>query len=167
MPCNCKKPQPDYPETDNWGPVMWAILHALAQKSGNICSPYFRNDEKRHWINLIKAFPKTIPCPSCREHAEKWVLANPPFDFKTTMNPSELHEWIVDWCYDLHESVNERLDKQPFDKALLAQTYGSISIMGALARLTPFIDTAIRLSGLTRTPWQTWVKHVTVLSSYY
>ena len=166
MPCNCKKPQPDYPEADSWGPVMWAILHALAEKSGNTM-PCFRDDEKRHWIHLIHVLPKTIPCASCREHAEEWLLAHPAFNTKTVMNSSDLHEWIVDWFYDFHEAVNQRLEKQSFNKTLLTQTYGSVSITGALVALTPFIDTAIRLSGLTRTPWQTWMRHVKVLSSYY
>ena len=166
MPCNCKKPQPDYPEADNWGPVLWAILHALAQKSGNVSAPCFREDEKRQWKTMIEGLPKIIPCPSCREHAEEWIRAHPMFNPKT-ISQSELHDWIVDWFYDFHESVNLRLEKPSFDKALLAEKYGSISIAGALLRLKPFIETAIYLSGLTLSPWQKWVGSVKILNSFY
>jgi hypothetical protein len=167
MPCDCKKPQPDYPETENWGPVLWAILHALAEKSGNVSTPSFRDDEKRQWKNIIDGLPKIIPCPSCREHAEEWIRAHPIFDLKTPMNSSDLHVWLVDWFYEFHESVNRRLGKPSFDKGLLAQTYGSVSILGALTRLKSFIETAIRLSGLTLFPWQKWVGYVKMLNSFY
>jgi len=166
MPCNCKKPQPDYPEAGSWGPVLWTILHALAHKSGNVNAPCFREDEKRQWTNIINGLPKIIPCPSCREHAEEWVLRHPISDTKM-MSPTELHDWLVEWVYSFHESVNERLDKPAFDKTLLHEAYQSISIDGALARLKPFIETAIRLSGLTLFPWQKWVGYVKILNSFY
>jgi hypothetical protein len=166
MPCACKEPQPDYPVTDNWGPVLWAILHTLAERSGHITSQSFRDDERRQWINIIQGLPKIIPCPNCREHAEVWILLHPTTAIKT-MPDSELHAWLVNWAYTFHETVNERTGKPSFDKALLSQTYGSISIAGALKRLKPFIETAIRLSGLTLLPWQKWYGFVTILNSYY
>ena len=166
MPCACKPDQPDYPETDNWGPVLWAILHALAERSGKTITPAFRDDEKRQWINIIQSLPKIIPCPNCREHAEVWILLHPTTALKT-MSESDLHTWLVDWVYMFHESVNARVGKPSFDKALLSQTYGNISIAGALARLKPFIEVAIRLSGLTLLPWQKWLGHVKMLNSFY
>lgn len=166
MPCSCKKPQPDYPEADNWGPVLWAVLHALAHKSGKVSTPIFRDDEKRQWTNIITGLPKIIPCPTCRDHASAWILAHPVSDIKT-MGPTELNTWLVDWVHSFHESVNERLDKPEFDRGALAETYGSVSVAGALTRLKPFIETAIRLSGLTLLPWQKWVGHVKMLNSFY
>ena len=166
MPCACKQPQPDYPVTDNWGPVLWAILHALAERSGNISTPAFRDDERRQWVNIIQGLPKIIPCSTCREHAEVWILLHPTTAIKT-MPDSDLHTWLVDWAYTFHESVNARVGKPSFDKALLSQTYGNISIAGALKRLKPFIEVAIRLSGLTLVPWQKWSGFVTILNSFY
>lgn len=166
MPCSCKKPQPDYPETENWGPVLWSVLHGLAQRSGNVSTPIFREDEKRQWVNIINGLPKIIPCPSCREHAEAWILAHPIFDVKK-INSTDLHVWLVDWFYEFHESVNRRVGKPSFDKELLAQNYGSVSIAGALVHLKPFIETAIRLSGLTLFPWQKWIGYVRMLNSFY
>lgn len=166
MPCACKQSQPDYPVTDNWGPVLWAILHALAEHSGRITSQSFFADERRQWLNIIQGLPKIIPCPNCREHAEAWILLHPPTTIKT-MQDTELHDWLVDWAYTFHESVNQRTGKPSFDRALLSQTYGSISIAGALKRLKPFIETAIRLSGLTLLPWQKWYGFVTILNSFY
>ena len=166
MPCACQKPQPDYPESDNWGPVLWAVLHALANKSGTVNTSLYRDDERRQWINIIEGLPKIIPCPKCREHAEVWILLHPTKPIKT-MSDIQLHEWLVNWAYDFHESVNARTGKPSFDKALLPQTYGRISIPGAMNRLKPFIEVAIRMSGLTLIPWQKWTNYIIMLNSFY
>jgi len=166
MPCACKQPQPDYPESDHWGPVLWTILHALAQKAGKALFPSMYDDERRQWINILTTLPKMIPCSMCRAHAEEWIAAHPFVTIKT-MPYGDLNEWIIDWVYTFHESVNARNGKPSFDKPLLAQTYNSVSIAGALRTLKPFIETAIKLSGITLMPWQKWVGYVTVLKSYY
>jgi hypothetical protein len=166
MPCACKNPQPDYPETANWGPILWKILHALAERGGKTFAPSFREDERRQWQNIIPLLPKIIPCPDCRNHAEAWILLNPITALKT-LSESEMYDWLTDWFYRFHENVNQRIGKPSFDKAMLSQTYGSISIAGAMRRLKPFIETAIRLSGITILPWQKWTGYVVMLSSYY
>ncbi len=166
MPCSCQKPQPEYPETDNWGPVLWAVLHGLAEHSGKSMLGSSTDDEKRQWVNIITTLPKIIPCPACREHAEAWIAQRPVTAIKP-LSSSDLHEWLVDFFYDFHEAVNARNGKPSFNKAMLSQTYGSISIAGAMRRLKPFIETAIRLSGITILPWQKWTGYVVMLSSYY
>ena len=166
MPCACNQPQPEYPETDNWGPVLWAVLHALAHKSGKVSSPSFRDDERRQWVNIINGLPKIIPCPNCREHAEVWILLHPCTVLKTIPD-TDLHTWLVIWFYGFHESVNARTGKPPFNIDMLSNVYGSVSIPGALQRLKPFIETAIRLSGITLLPWQKWQGHVKMLNSFY
>lgn len=166
MPCACKNVEPDYPITDKWGPVLWAVLHALANKSSKVSAPMFRDDERRQWIQIINLLPKIIPCPNCREHAEVWILLHPPAPIKT-LSDVDLHEWLVTWVYDFHESVNARTGKPSFMKGDLVQHYGSVSVPGALARLKPFIEDAIRLSGVTLLPWKKWLGHVIMLNSFY
>jgi hypothetical protein len=141
-------------------------LHALAQKAGKALFPSMYDDERRQWINILSTLPKMIPCSMCRAHAEEWIAAH-PFAIIKTMPYGDLNDWIIDWVYTFHESINARNGKPSFDKALLAQTYNSVSVAGALRVLKPFIETAIKLSGITLMPWQKWVGYVTVLKSYY
>lgn len=166
MPCACSKPEPDYPVVENWGPALWTILHALAERGGKVVAASFRDDERRQWINLIEIMPKMIPCPNCREHAEQWIRQHPITAIKT-VGDSEINEWLVNWVYQFHENVNERNGKPSFDKDLLSQTYGNISIKGMLKALKPFIELAIRLSGLTLFPWNKWNGYVIMLCSFY
>ena len=166
MPCSCQKPLPEYPESDHWGPVLWSILHALAQKGGKVVTPAFNDDERRQWINIITIMPKMIPCPTCRAHAEEWIAAHPITPVKT-LPADEINDWLVDWVYTFHESVNARAGKPSFDKALLGPTYNNVSVHGALRILKPFIETAIRLSGITLLPWNKFVGFVKILCSLY
>jgi hypothetical protein len=166
MPCSCQKPQPDYPESEHWGPVLWTILHALAQKGGKALFASSRDDERRQWILLLQTLPKMIPCAMCREHSQAWIQTHPVAPIKT-ISYDELGTWLVDWVYDFHEAVNARVGKPSFDKRLLGVTYDHVSVPGALRILKPFIETAIRLSGITLMPWNSWVGYVRLLSSYY
>jgi hypothetical protein len=83
------------------------------------------------------------------------------------MSDIDLHEWLVNWFYTFHESVNQRTGKPSFDRNWLSYTYGSVSIPGALNRLKGLIETAIQLSGLTLLPWQKWNGQVKILNSFY
>ena len=107
-----------------------------------------------------------IPCEMCRGHAQEWISARPITAIKTVPY-SDLNDWLTSWVYDFHESVNTRVGKPSFDKSLLGATYNSVSIAGAMRVLKPFIETAIRLSGITLFPWNTFVGDVKMLSSYY
>lgn len=166
MPCACKAEQVEYPITDNWGPSLWQILHGLAERIGKLVVPSYRDDEKRQWILLIELLPKIIPCPMCREHAQQWILQNPVKGIKDIPS-DELYDWLSNWIYRFHESVNARTGKPSFDKAMLHQTYGNININHIYKTMKPFIEKAIRLSGITLMPWQKWSNYLVMLRSIY
>jgi hypothetical protein len=166
MPCACNQNQPDYPITDNWGPSLWKILHALAEKGGKTLTNSFRDDEKRQWILLIEIMPKMIPCPNCREHAQEWILKNPITAIKEIPN-DEMYEWLTTWVYVFHEDVNKRTGKPSFDKSLLAQTYANVNIKEVFKGMKPYIEIAIRQSGITLMPWQKWTNYLIMIRSLY
>jgi hypothetical protein len=110
--------------------------------------------------------PKMIPCENCREHAQQWILAHPIKVIKDIQS-DEIYDWLTTWVYDFHEEVNKRTGKPSFDKALLSQTYGHIDINDIYKAMKPFIESAIRLSGITLFPWQKWTNYLRMLSSLY
>jgi hypothetical protein len=166
MPCACQnKNIPAYPVADNWGPVVWTILHGLAEKSGNTI-PGFYGDEVRKWIQMIEIMPKMIPCEDCRAHAQEWIKKYPITAIKTLPH-EQLHDWLVNWVYSFHEDVNQRTGKPSFDRNLLTQTYTNVNFSNLLRALTPLINAAILLSGVTILPWQTWSGFIRILASYY
>jgi hypothetical protein len=165
MPCACQNNQPNYPLIDNWGPSLWKILHGLAERGGKTI-PSFRDDEKRQWILLIEIMPKMIPCEDCRNHAQQWILQHPIKPIKD-VHPDEIYDWITSWVYDFHEEVNRRTGKPSFNKELLPQAYGTVDINGTYKAMKPYIENAIRLSGITLFPWQKWSNYLIMLRSIY
>ena len=166
MPCACQATMPEYPEVEHWGPLLWMILHALAERGGTAVSPLFYPDEKRHWILVINNLPSIIPCPDCREHATLWVAAHPSTAIKD-VPVAGLHEWLTSYMYSFHEAVNVRIGKPSFDRRRLAETYAHVRIGAALRALTPFIETAIQLSGLRILGWNKWLGYAQMLMSVY
>jgi hypothetical protein len=62
MPCACLLPIPDYPTNEAWGPIVWSILHSLAEKYGKLISPLYSLEETIYWTNLIKNTEHILPC---------------------------------------------------------------------------------------------------------
>lgn len=166
MPCACKFVPPEYPEIDHWGPLLWMVLHALAEHGGKTVNPLFRPDEIRQWPLVIANLPSIIPCPDCREHAAQWIAAHPIAAIKIVPH-DELYTWLTTYIYDFHESVNQRTGKPSFDKMKLVETYKSVRIGAALRALTPFMESAIQLSGLRILSWKKWVGYTQMLISLY
>jgi hypothetical protein len=83
----------------SWGPSLWAILHALAEKSGKGLERC-RVDEMREMRWMIDNLEWVVPCHACFKHIIEYRRANPPHgtDYKI-------------WFWNFHEAVNARLGK--------------------------------------------------------
>jgi hypothetical protein len=166
--CPCAKPLPTYPDVDQWAPLLWRILHSLAEHSGEIVSPLFADDEKRQWVLFVQMLPNILPCPHCREHAQDYLKTHPFAEsVKPISSTKELHTFLVDYFYTFHEAVNTRLGKPSFDKTLLTSTYRGIAIRKELENLHPIQSTAIQLSGLRILDWKKWVGYLRMILSFY
>jgi len=87
-------PQPTYnPETTIWGPMMWKILHTLAE----FCI------DATLWNDLISRLTIDIPCVVCRGHFTAYIQAH-PLGSIDTIN-------LTNWFFTLHNDVNQRTNK--------------------------------------------------------
>ena len=77
MPCACQLPPEIYPDASEWGPLLWSIIHGLAERVGSSVTDRYIPDERRTLEKLFKALEKTIPCPSCKEHYEVYLKEHP------------------------------------------------------------------------------------------
>ena len=73
MPCGCKVPIENYPESADWGPLFWKILHGLAESSGKQTDVNLQKDELYKWKNIFIKLQNCIPCDICRDHYSKWI----------------------------------------------------------------------------------------------
>lgn len=161
MPCNCIVDKPTYPQNEEWGPLIWLILHTLAEKAGRQESMITRGDEIRAWPLFVKTLAPVIPCPYCRDHFKEYLQAH-PFEL-----PMDYYEWknsIPLYFYSLHESVNARLGKPSFPFGDLPSTYKDSSrIKPTLDRLEKILQRAISMGGVSLLDWKAWLKQLNML----
>jgi len=165
MPCACIADNPKYPQNEEWGPLVWRILHTLAERGGLQTDKLFQIDEGRAWPLFVKSIGPMLPCPYCRDHFIEWIAANP------FILPAEAAHWnlyIREWFYRFHESVNTALQKSSFPFDQLSLRYRNQQIIQADLILLEAIQVrAMKLGGVTIVSWQTWQKHLRTLRSFY
>ena len=87
-------------DTRFWGPPAWKLLHTVAVAYD--ASPA----SKRHMRSFLEVLPFILPCKFCRasltEHYEK-LPYGPALESRETFEK---------WMYNLHNLVNDKLEKQ-------------------------------------------------------
>jgi hypothetical protein len=149
MPCACLIPIPSYPETAEWGPILWTILHGLAEKAGQ---GFIRSDEIREWHKFIKITGEILPCETCKEHYQTFLKTHPP-DVNL----------IKQWFWNLHNEVNLRRGVPVYEYDI--SKYSNVNLTDLLYRLMPVIKKAIELSGVPYMKWTSWVSSFKMLRS--
>lgn len=161
MPCNCVLDLPKYPQNEEWGPLVWSILHTLAEKAGKQTSPITRGDEQRAWPLFMKALVPVIPCPFCRTHFDDYLKQYP---FELPLDHTAWNDFVRDYFYTFHESVNARLQKPSFPNDQLSLHYNNINTLKEiLARLQTIQDRAINMGGISLLNWRAWLKQYNML----
>lgn len=154
-----------YPDASEWGPILWSIVHALAEKAGKSPIPLYREDERRAWIHLFSALGKTIPCPSCKDHYDSYLRENPVEADLKSMGYEQIGPYIRRWFWELHNWVNESYGKPAFAFEDLSAAYGRFNVRDALKRLDVPMKRAIRLRSGQFFGYNEFVKWVTMLLS--
>jgi len=88
-----------------WGPLVWRLLHCLADMSD-------RNDIYMIWNNVLRTTAVMMPCEMCRMHMiEYWAhvrfLPKQWHDIKGDIVRTQIREKI----HAFHNAVNARLGK--------------------------------------------------------
>jgi hypothetical protein len=166
MGCRCKIPYESYPEATEWGPVLWSILHSLAEKVGTPFKLY-EADERRSLVKLFGAIAKMIPCPSCKEHYEEYLKEHPVAGPIKDLPKADLRDFIRRWFWELHNWVNESKGIPPFELEKVSEVHGSIKIRLALRQLQGPMEKAIKISGKQMMSYQEFNSCVIMLLSLY
>lgn len=91
------------PRPNIWGPLLWKFLHSFGSKCGKTTRILKRDEEiQAHWI--LVNLEKVIPCKECVAHYVIFKHKNPI--------PATSSEYAK-WLWDLHDSVNIKLEKDP------------------------------------------------------
>ncbi len=159
MPCACRVPIPDYPSNAAWGPILWTLLHGIAEKAQAGLYPV---EEARQWVRFIKQTGEILPCDQCREHYVRYSQTNPLTQF-TDIPYTLLKTKVKTWFWQLHADIRAEYGKEvlPYDQ--LTATYGSVNLQDMFWRLEPVIKTAFQLKGMGMNKWVAWIKEFKML----
>lgn len=112
------------PDTPQWGPALWRILHALVERTGGRTDLRYALDETRLWYNFLTGLRYSIPCTTCKTHYSEYILGH-NIDPEFMKQGADRRAALRKWFYDFHQSVNARTGKTfetPVDD--LATLYG-------------------------------------------
>ncbi len=106
--------------TPIWGPPLWRILHTLGaqvslQPSPNPTSELSTGVTKI--VTWLHTFCTTLPCYFCRDSYAEFVtiMEQTHGRLVNVVTNGQLAKWV----YDLHELINDKLDKQHALKTLV------------------------------------------------
>ncbi len=127
----------DAPQNNEWGHEMWKILHGLAEKIGQypeITHRYIINtgkiEEKRLWTILLSSLRLSLPCPLCRKHYTEYINRESPDKFLHMESVPK--DKVKEWLFNLHNSVNERIQKPCISIDFLSELYRNITFNHSL-----------------------------------
>jgi len=119
MPCNCGKKKSAsveeltpllIQEPPEWGPVLWAYLHSLAERLGTSGSKIVDTDQATYMEGMIQLLPLVIPCTDCQQHASSYAQSNPLPPLKGLYDTT-LRVTTRQWLYDFHQAVRKQKDQ--------------------------------------------------------
>lgn len=162
MPCACKIPVVLYPETAEWGPLAWDILHGLAERAGK---GVLIADELRGWVEVLESVRDMIPCDVCRTHYGEYLQHYPVKDIPT-MPYAQLKTFVKTWLWRLHNDINQGNDKPLFTYEALSAKYGGIDIPLRIKQLAAPIQRAMQHNGVRLFHWKAFERAVKKQLSY-
>jgi hypothetical protein len=163
MPCACKKDIPDYPGTEEWGPLMWKLLHGLAEKVGTSRDPA---EEMREWKRFLMLTTDVIPCDVCKKHYKE-VLADRPVTGILKMDGPTASTFIRTWLWTLHNEINVENGKPELPFTDLVTLYSDVNFRDMFWRLEPVMKLASVKSGVGFISWLKWSASGKMLASFY
>jgi hypothetical protein len=96
-------PSAIFPDTKEWGPRLWFILHTFAEQLGKqrqAKEKLLEYEEAIHMDLLLKNLYKILPCNNCKKHAKDFILQN-PLNIKN-IKGQQLRETVREWLWKFH-----------------------------------------------------------------
>lgn len=166
MPCACRIPVPNFPTNCEWGPILWRLLHGLADKYGKVITPLFKEEEIHAWINIIGETQKILPCSECKEHYKTYLHTHNPIILKT-LSDTEKGIWIQTFFWELHQEVDLRNDKPTLEFEKLHALYKNVNFRFELKHFEKLLKIVFQYNEVTLLSWQNWMKSFRRISSVY
>jgi hypothetical protein len=141
---------------NEWGPVLWNILHIMAERCGN-AHPSVDTDQARGFEFIINSLPFVLPCAECSEHARTYIASRPFRCIGKTGN--ELSTYVRTWLLEFHNTVRLRQGKTLEIKTLeeLAAHYAGDTISDDdIKVIVNNVTYGVRMGIVKMDNWKRW-----------
>ena len=165
MVCSCMIPIPNFPTNCEWGPILWRLLHGIADKYGKVITPLFLKEQEIAWQHLLSETAKILPCKECREHYKTYLHNNPIIIKKLSIQDQKI--WVQKFFFNLHNEVNVRNDKPIFDFDKLHDTYKNENFFFDLKHYEKLLTIVFQYNEVSLFAWRAWLKSYKTLQSIY
>ena len=159
-------PIPNFPTNCEWGPILWRLLHGIADKYGKLMSPLFLKEQELSWVNLINDTLKILPCKDCREHYKIYLFNNNPKIIKT-LPFNEQTLWVQNFFFNLHNEINASNNKPLLDFKDLHDTSKNVNFFFDLKHFEKLLTIVFRYNEVSLFSWRSWLKNFKTLQSIY
>jgi len=157
---------PDFPTNCEWGPILWRIIHGLAENYGNLMHPLFSKEEEIAWPKFIEQIQHILPCKECRQHYKDYYIKNKPSSLKK-LSSTEQKIWIKNYFFNLHNEINIRNDKPLFDYSNLNTTYKNINYTFEIKHFEKLLKVVFQYNEVTLISWLNWIKTFRSIANIY
>ena len=113
---------------DVWGPIFWHTIHMVAL--GYPEKPNY--SQKKAVKEFFESLVFVIPCEICRKHYSQNLSLRPITQYV------DRRQDLIKWTIDLHNKVNESLQKPPMLESEVIEYYKRLGARGR----TPLWSTA-------------------------
>jgi hypothetical protein len=150
------------PSNKEWGPLLWTILHGLAEKLGNQRVELMASDEAREMVLVLRFVLHIMPCEKCRNHYHDYLKKNPIDEFSQRRG-EVLRQAVRMWLWKLHEHVNETNGLSSFPIEELTPKYTSAPIADSCKELYTVLARSVPLGLIRSEPLKSFRRHVSLL----
>jgi|APCry1669191812_1035378.scaffolds.fasta_scaffold55325_1 hypothetical protein len=130
------------PKNSEWGPVLWEILHGIAEKAGNTPHQFILDDQQREIIYVLRMLEAVMPCALCRKHYQEWKRLHP---LEGLGSGPGFFPAVREWLFSLHAAVNKSREVDVvFTHEMLHERYGNYVLKPKMLILEGLLKRAVR-----------------------
>lgn len=121
-----------------WGPLLWKTMHSFGRVLKGVEDHALRETLTRETSSLFDILIRSIPCPSCRNHATQYKRTH------AIANANTKNDAFEDWAYTFHNAVNRRIQKVMIGREQANRLYVNVDPMKTLEEYLQSINSKTR-----------------------
>ena len=149
------------PKNAEWGPLIWEILHGIAERAGRTPHQLILEDQQREIIYALRMLEMVMPCALCRKHYQEWRRLHPLEGLGTGTG---FFPAVREWLFILHEFVNKSREVEvAFTREMLHERYGNYILKPKMLELEMLLKRAVRGGAVEFEAVKSFSRHVFTL----